>query len=532
MHQTKFVLKTISLILLSILSGVLLWLSWPVLNTTVLIFIAFVPLLYAADFVKTKATFFYLSFLTTVIWNIGTTWWVVNSTGFGVIAFVLNGLLMSMPLLGYYVFRKKYGIVPGGIALVVFWMSFEYIHLNWQLSWPWLTLGNVFAGQPDYVLWYRFTGVSGGTLWVLISNLLIKHIFTECVDDGKENNLFSRKLIAFVIIIVMPVFISLLITKEKDVDTKDCKQVVIVQPNIDPYQKFDANTFHQQMDILLKLSEKNTDSNTALILWPETAFSQPVDQHELSSSIYYQNVFAFINKHPKLTLQSGIDCYKIYNHNATATARIISNGQYIDAFNSAVAIQSGHSNNFYNKSKLVPGVESLPSWFKFMAPLLEQFGGSTGGYGKDSVSKYFEIDSTGLRTAPIICYESVYSDYVATYVARGANLLTIMTNDGWWGNTPGYKQHLQYARLRAIENNCYVIRSANTGISAVIDNRGNVLQSLGWDKQDVIKANIPVRHFEKTFYTLHGDYLYFFSSIIAGLFLLFHVIALFIHKKA
>ncbi|MFZ8281203.1 nitrilase-related carbon-nitrogen hydrolase, partial [Staphylococcus aureus] len=77
--------------------------------------------------------------------------------------------------------------------------------------------------------------------------------------------------------------------------------------------------------------------------------------------------------------------------------------------------------------------------------------------------------------APIICYESIYGEYIRTYVQKKATLLSIITNDGWWGNTPGYQQHLAYAKLRAIENNRWVVRSANTGVSAIINNKGNLL---------------------------------------------------------
>ncbi len=497
-----------------------------------MIFIAFVPLLYAADFVKTKMHFFYLSLITTLVWNIGATWWVINSTEFAIFAFIFNALLMCIPLMGYFIFKRKYGVLTGSAALVFFWMTFEYLHLNWQLSWPWLTLGNVFAGQSDYILWYSYTGVAGGTLWVLITNLLIKYIFTECVEDRKENKWFSKMLLIAIVIIVIPVVISNIIySNSKEPDTASKKEVIIVQPNIDPYQKFDANSFNKQMDLLITLSEKNIDSGTALILWPETALCQQVEQNELKNSLYYQKVFEFLNRHPKVSLQSGFDSYKLYNSQATPTARKISSGIYADAYNSAVVLKAGKPIPFYNKSKLVPGVETLPTYFKFLASFFEKFGGTSGGYGMDSMAKAFTIDQTEFKTAPIICYESVYGEYVASYVAHGANLLTIMTNDGWWENTPGHKQHLEYARLRAIETNSFVIRSANTGISAVIDHNGKILQTLSWDKQGVIKAVIPERKFSNTFYTAHGDYLFLIASWLSVAFLLFHFVSFFKNSK-
>ena len=428
--------------------------------------------------------------------------------------------------MGYYIFNRKYGNGIGSIALIAFWMTFEYVHLNWQLSWPWLTLGNVFASNPSWVMWYSFTGAAGGTLWILFVNLFINYLLLQYKNTSKGLTELNRPITGLVLIVILPLIISKFISYQKETTLSTSKQVIIVQPNIDPYEKFDPNAFNNHLDTLLGLSEKYIDSNTALILWPETALSQAVPQTDFMKSVYYYRVHAFLKKHPNLTLQTGIEDYKVYNYKATETANPMNDGMFYDAYNSGVAIKNGTEPCFYNKSKLVPGVETLPAFLRFMAPLFEKFGGTTGGYGMDGVSKVFDIKGTGIRTAPIICYESVYGEFVSSYVNKGANLLTIMTNDGWWKNTPGHKQHLQYARLRAIENNCWVIRSANTGISAVIDNQGNILESKQWGVADAIKINIPVRSFTQTFYTRHGDYLFFFASVLSYLLLLFHLINL------
>ena len=123
----------------------------------------------------------------------------------------------------------------------------------------------------------------------------------------------------------------------------------------------------------------------------------------------------------------------------------------------------------YHKAKLVPGVETLPSFLNFMGKWFEDFGGISGTLGRDSERKVFVPWDNHFKAAPIICYESIFGDYITEYVRKGANILTIITNDGWWGNTPGYKQHMNYARLRAIETRKWVARSANTGISCFID---------------------------------------------------------------
>jgi apolipoprotein N-acyltransferase len=155
---------------------------------------------------------------------------------------------------------------------------------------------------------------------------------------------------------------------------------------------------------------------------------------------------------------------------------------------------------------LVPGVESLPSFLNFMGKWFESFGGISGTLGRDQERKVFSDLGKYYKAAPIICYESIYSEYVTGYVRKGANLLTIITNDGWWGNTAGYRQHMNYARMRSIETRKWVARSANTGVSCFIDPLGNVHQPQPWDTPSAIKMSIPVNE-RITFFVKHGDIL-------------------------
>ena len=507
-------MKTPSLYLV-VLSGLLLYLAWPSSFLMPLIFIAWIPLLMVADRNMTAARFFGWTFLTTLIWNTGTTWWMWNSTDIGTIAAIMfNSMLMTFPWWGYYHLKKK-GKRIGYISLISFWMCFEYIHHNWQLSWPWLSLGNVFAMYPDIIQWYEFTGVQGGTLWVLIANIFLY----ETIGAYPHKTAFQKKLAVTITILIIPVLISLFIKpflQEENIK----HNLVIVQPNVDPYGKFNAGSTSEQISSLLQLTEQAIDSNTALVIWPETAMSAAEWQDNVLYNSYYQPVFEFSKKHPSISIVSGIETYKNYGYEKqTATARTSGNGTYYDAFNAAVHISNGQPIAFYNKSKLVPGVESLPTFLNFMAPIFEQFGGTTGGYGRSESATAFTTAQNPYSSAPIICYESVYGEYVGEYVKQGANILTIMTNDGWWGNTPGHRQHLHYAKLRPIETRKWIARSANTGISAVINPLGEIKVSEPWNQKTAIKYAVPVVSGE-TFYVRWGDYLYKLASGISVLLIL------------
>ena len=447
-----------------------------------------------------------------LLWNAGTTWWIWNSTAAGAIgAIVANSFLMCIPLWASFRFKNRYGFTTGLVSLVAFWLSFEYIHLNWQLSWPWLTLGNAFALYPDWVQWYEYTGIGGGSLWVLLVNIFL---FLLVQKRTLTHVAFAAAFL------FLPFLLSFVIKPgTEDSNASTTTNVVIVQPNIDPYsEKFDVATTEGQIMKLINLSEQNMDANTRLVLWPETALPVAVWQHQVQENMYYRPVFDFVQRHPQMMLQTGIETYKDYGPNKeTNTARRNeTTGTYYDAFNASVSIKANAPLQFYNKSKLVPGVETLPSFLLWMANIFEQFGGTTGGYGSDKEASVFEAEGNPYITAPIICYESIYGEYISEYVNKGSNLLTIMTNDGWWANTPGHRQHLHYAQLRAIETRKWVARSANTGISAVIDNTGSIRETKPWDTDGAIRYAIPAVPGE-TFFVRHG-------AVIFGLALLLMIV--------
>ncbi|HEX8333416.1 MAG TPA: apolipoprotein N-acyltransferase [Segetibacter sp.] len=501
-------MKNYSSLFLSILSGILLFAAWPMSPLTALIFIAWVPLLFLAEKHTERLRFFVFSFLSMFIWNAGTTWWIWNSTAAGAIgAIIANSFLMTIPLWGYHVFKNKFGDMIGYAGFIIFWLCFEYIHLNWQLSWPWLTLGNVFASSPEWVQWYEVTGTSGGSLWVLFVNVivfqLLKNWKTAALKWKIEYSIIGLIFLAF------PFFISSILLKA-EAESKPAlpnTTVIIVQPNVDPYnEKFAAGTTEEQVQRLISLSEEGLDANTRLVLWPETALPMAVLQDQVEQNFYYTPVFDFVKRHPGVTLVTGIETFKTYGtEKATNTARKSQgDGTYFDAFNASVAIKANEQLQFYNKSKLVPGVETLPDFLMWLADIFEHFGGTAGGYGKSKEPAVFKTTNNPYVSAPIICYESIYGEYVAEYVRKGATVLTILTNDAWWANTPGHRQHLNYARLRAIETRRWIARSANTGISAVIDSKGRLVETRQWAQRASMKFNIPALA-EETFFVRHGD---------------------------
>lgn len=498
--------------IVSLTGSLLLWAAWPTSPLTFLIFVAFIPLLRLADIVENRGRFFGCAFLLLFCWNVATTWWVGNTTvpASGVAANLLNTLFMLVPVMGYRRTRKWVSPTLAYFTFIVYWMTFEYIHLQWELSWPWLSLGNAFAMHPGWVQWYEYTGVSGGTLWILATNLAIYHVWFQYRFYKRP---IAKMIWVPLVILAVPFAISFLITSRLQMPTGPATEVVVVQPNIDPYDKFADENESLEVDKMLQLTASKIDANTSFIVWPETAlFVHGAWENKLTYEEYTRKIRLLLHQYPKASLVSGAVTLKRYdagNDDIPTSARRNSDGDMIyDVFNAGVLIDTSNVVEVYHKSKLVPGVELIPyvHYLSFMNNLALDFGGISGSYGRTPGVELMENKQTHIKVFPTICYESVYSEFVAEHVRKGANILFIMTNDGWWGNTEGHRQHLQYARLRAIETRRWVARSANTGISAIIDPQGTITASLPYWQEGVLKANVTPGD-ALTFYVNYGDLL-------------------------
>ncbi|RYD77076.1 MAG: apolipoprotein N-acyltransferase, partial [Sphingobacteriales bacterium] len=409
---------------LAALGGILLWLSWPVMPTAFLIFFALIPLLALEDVLLRTAKnpgyklvlFSYLLFL---IWNVLTTWWIwYASEGGAVGAIVINALLMTLPVYFSTRVRKYFGRNAGYAALVSLWLLYELIHLNWDAPWPWLVLGNAFAVFPDWIQWYEYTGALGGTLWIWFINIFIYNAFLKKYFSGDAymetpKNASAKNIKNAVIAlagILLPVIISYLI-KPADPVLDESKNVVVVQPNIDPYAtKFDVNTYGEQIKILIDLSEQKIDDKTILVIWPETAIAESLDQSRLIDYQTIAGIRTFLKRHPKVKLITGANSHSFYEPGTkrSATARQIQNTEtYYDRFNAALLLDTSRNFDIYHKSKLVPLAEKTPypAFFGFLSSLSIDLGGAIGNLGSQDSAGVFDVGN-GVVAAPIICYES------------------------------------------------------------------------------------------------------------------------------
>jgi apolipoprotein N-acyltransferase len=312
--------------------------------------------------------------------------------------------------------------------------------------------------------------------------------------------------------------------------------IAVLQPNIDPYRdKFSGLSPSEQLDIIINLADSITDSETDYVVAPETSLHGNIWMNHLTDNDCIQAIQQFVNKWPNVNFIIGIDAYKRYQagEKPTPTVRNNEHGEfYYDAFNSAIQIDTTGYIPVYHKSRLVVGVEKIPypNLFKIFGKVIPDLGGITGSRGTQNFRATFKHTSDETRIAPVICYESVYGEYVTGYVKNGANLIFVITNDGWWGDTPGYKQHLNYAQLRAIETRRSIARSANTGISAFINQRGEVIQKTEWWVPTAIKNTLNANN-KLTFYVRNGDYIGRVAGFFALLSMLYTMVQILMKRK-
>jgi apolipoprotein N-acyltransferase len=509
-------MKKYQLLLLSVLSGLLFALGWFPNGIFPFLFIAFVPLLIVEEYffrnpglLKPRLLFLY-AYLAFFTWNILTTWWVKNASfGGAALAIFCNALLMCIPFMLFHRVRKRIGAQWSSVLFICFWLSFEFIHSNWELSWSWLTLGNAFADVPSIIQWYEYTGVFGGSLWILFLNILMLESLKGIT--GKPRHIHVRNACIIAAAMLFPIAASWIVRMKSEKFSKGGISIVIVQPNIDPYnEKFDA-PFEGQLQKMLELASQKINEETDYVIFPETALTEEMWEGQLEQSGSIQMLRIFLEKFPKLKIVVGASTAKLFQpgEELSVTARKFTmEDAYYDSFNTALQIDHTSRIQVYHKSKLVPGVEQMPFpfIFKHLESVAIDLGGTTGGLGTQADRTVFVSDDGTMRTAPVVCYESVYGEYVSEYVKNGANFISIITNDGWWGDTPGYKQHLKYGRLRAIETRRWIARSANTGISCFISPIGEIQQATKYWEPAVISGRITLNN-EFTFYTKYGDYI-------------------------
>jgi apolipoprotein N-acyltransferase len=532
--------------MLLVASGILLGLAYPPNPVGLLGSIGLIPLLYALERARSYSELIRWSYLSLVIFSALTSWWVgswqANADPFLMISCILLVLIhpffFIVPLVIYRAVRRRSSRLYALIFLPFLWCGGEYLHALTDASYPWLTLGNTQTYNLYYIQFIEFTGIWGLSFLLLVQNCAFTAmLFALDWEERSQMRIFRIGTAIVVVTLVLPFLYGFYVLGQSNSHIPDkALRVTVVQPNENPWDKWNKADTTNHIAVNAALSHQAEEAQQSdMFLWAENAIpyqiTDPRDftvggkalsewQHEMYASVDALGV-------PVLT---GFPDYTRYEDLETAPAAskwggISSpenpNGTYRwDYFNSAGMFVPGKGlTAAYHKMQLVPFGERVP--FIDEVPFLESMltwgvGISAWGKGQDITTFTVPYRDTTTQTATVICFESIYPNVVRRFVERGANFLTIITNDGWYLGTPGPLQHERFALLRAIETRRSIARAANTGISCFIDPYGRILSETEENVTTTLTSPIELRD-DQTLYVRWGDWWPQLCLIIAGL---------------
>lgn len=515
------------------------------------------PWIYRWHIISHNAEVFRYAYTAFVIWNFGCCYWLLF-TGLdadkfsepfvyfaaGFVANLVNPFLMTIPVYLYTQVRDATGGWLSGLGLICFWVVFEWLHLYWDLAWPWLTLGHSLSTYPVLIQYAEFTGVLGVSAHILLVNVLIYYSIRAMRYARWVGWSFGAMT---GIAIAIPFILNFYILKpERDVfQASGSSRVRMIQPNINSYLRIQTGTLESQVEgFIQQITEKPLDSIDLVIL-PEKALFKPMFANCLHLKDGSQALWEFVQT-DSIDLITGAEELRYFApdsnvipitaqpYNATRQVQdpcYPAPEGYIARYNSAFLLSPIFKPQSIQKKRLVPMTEQIP--------FLRYFSRKTSGSylpswltddftAADSLQLMLLKDSVSI--APVICYESMFGREIGKLMSKGAAFVTIITDDGFWKLPASQIQHAHFSRLRAIETRREVVRVANTGISMHVDILGNIITRTKRNEKVVIDEN--VKHYNtETYYSIHGDYIARFAVII-GLVIIFITLLIQIWRNA
>ena len=491
--------------------GTFFGLAWPPLPTSMFLLVAFVPLYFYTEAISRKEVLNQLiiyTFIVLVIRNfIGLYWIAIVSPGACLGSVFLISAVFTLVITGYQWYRTLLKIkIVSYLLFISSWVAAEWF-CEEILKFPWMNLGFGLASQFYFVQWYEYTGIYGGTVWILTVNILIYEGYQLYKSDltlKSRSGIFST--LVTVLAIVLPASFSYY-TYLSYRPSMNAIQVVVVQTNTSSTQKFKRENSELQLGKLISMSRKAAKENTEYFIWPETALESwhALNEDSLAQNKSILTIQNFLRAYPNANIITGALTYK-RNLNTRADS---------SWYNTALQIENSDHFQVYHKNILVPGTETV--MFQGYNPGGARVSLYLGGLAKTfstSANDIFYAES-GMGIAPAICFESVFGAYIShNLVLKGAQLIAIISNDAWWGNSSGTWQHMEYMRLLAIENRRSLACASNGGISSLIDQEGNIISNARPGIETALSGELLLRE-EPSFYALHPDYIPFACTVLS-----------------
>jgi len=496
-------------VLAAIASGLLLVLSFAPFGLWPLAFAAFVPLLISLEGQRGRRSFI-LGYITGLVFFIGAVYWVVYSMHFyGGLSFMESLpvlILLSAYLALFFAFftllsRLSPASSLGALLyLPALWVSLEYLRGHLFTGFPWVLSGYAPAHSLVLIQIADITGVYGLGFLIMAVNVAIYLVLVSWMKG------LSRPI--GVIVVTAALLAAVLVygaLRVRQVDSVvkgwPAVRVAVAQGNIDQSLKWDRRFQGETLRIYGSLTERAAEGGAGLVVWPETAVP-----FYLERDMTGRMAVAEIARQNKVRLLTGSPAYDYNKKN-----------KKVELYNSAYLIpREGRITGRYDKVHLVPYGEYVP--FKRFMPFIKKLTAGVGDFTAGPGPVPLKLD--GYKSGVLICYEAIFPVLSRGSVLAGAGLLVNITNDAWFGKTSAPYQHLEMTLLRAVENRVFLLRAANTGISAVIDPVGRVLKKTQLFTEDVLVADVSINNEMRTFYTIYGDVFAYICFFFSGVFII------------
>lgn len=519
-------------LLFALISGVAFGISYPPFPLPFLIFFALIPYLYIIEKRDSLAGISRITYLTAFIFTLITLYWVGSWTKeadpflmiSGILLMFVNPALYLIPSTLYYLTKKFFSKKTALFLFPLYWVAFEFSYTLTDLRFPWLTLANSLPYFNSFIQIADIIGAYGLSLLILYINIFIYLSLRDIKLTKKINFKYSWIVI---LLFVIPLLYGIIRINSFRISEEKVK-VGLIQPNLNPWDKWEGGNLEAQLENYIELSRKAVRKNAKVILWPESAL--PVYLLSGNYPVEVERIHQFVDSNDVFILTGMPDAtFYFDSQNAPPDAKITkgTNTAYV-SYNS-ILLFSPQSRDVkkYGKIKLVPFGEKVPfvEELPFLGDFIKwQVGISSWNVGKEQ-TVFQLVEGAELKVAGVICIESIYPDFVAGFVQKGANIIAVVTNDSWYGYSSGPFQHKEISVLRAIENRRTVIRAANGGISCIIDPLGRTLQNTKLFEQDVLVGYAAIEN-GLTFYSRFPLLIPLVTSLVSVI-----MILIFIYKK-
>lgn len=480
-------------------------------------FIALIPLLFASEYTLNykKSFLLFLGQLIVTFW-VFYLWvglWVLKTANIG----FLLGITIVLPfilLIAPYIFFNKRNSNSALVYFVAAWISAETIQSYFQLGTPFYNLGNSLGRTPALIQWYEYTGSLGGTLWILTVNIIGFRFLQKLIKEQK----FSAKLgSAVVLAFIVPIFLSLYIYNNYE-DQGISTEILVVHPSTDCFEEKYKTNIYTLMDDYLKIIIPQLTDKTEYVVLPETAITNGGWISDFKRNLIFKHFYERTAEFPNLKLVTGAVTYetipnieKIEGYKKIPRIRYSKNYKtWYYTYNSALQIEKEMPVQMRVKESLVPFQEyaPYPQYLPRLTPVGIDF-----QFSKKKKNMQIFISKNRKKTAALVCYELVFGRNFNKAAKQGAEAFFVLLNEGWYVDVKKVpKQFLQLATIRAIENRRSIAYSSNMGISAFINQKGDVVSSLDNIEPGFLKYNLKFKK-TNTLYTTIGNFIGLIASI-------------------